>query len=94
MADNAKLALEVRASKPESERGMTDVGIARARDIKNRANLSLDTVKRMKAFFDRHQVDKSGETWDEQGKGWQAWHGWGGDEGFTWAKGIVKDRDS
>ena len=31
-----------------------------------------DTVRRMKAFFDRHEVDKKGSTWDEQGKGWQA----------------------
>ena len=80
MASNARRALEVRASKPPSQRGMTAVGIARARDIQNRKELSPDTVRRMKAYFDRHEVDKKGETWSQQGKGWQAWMGWGGDE--------------
>jgi HK97 family phage portal protein len=86
VADNAKRALEVRARKPESERGMTAVGIARARDLANRVALSEDTIRRMVAYFERHESDKEGSTWDEQGKGWQAWNGWGGDDGFAWAK--------
>jgi hypothetical protein len=90
MVANAKRALEVRQNKPPSQRGMTSVGIARARDISNRKSLSEDTVRRMKAYFDRHQVDKQGETWDDQGKGWQAWNGWGGDAGQTWANAIVE----
>jgi hypothetical protein len=90
MVANAKRALDVRDSKPASQRGMTSVGIARARDIINKRALSEDTVRRMKAYFDRHAVDKQGETWDEQGKGWQAWNGWGGDAGQTWANAIVE----
>jgi hypothetical protein len=90
MVANAKRALEVRQNKPPSQRGMTSVGIARARDISNRKSLSEDTVRRMKAYFDRHEIDKQGETWDEQGKGWQAWNGWGGDAGQTWANAIVE----
>jgi hypothetical protein len=86
VADNAKRALEVRARKPESERGMTAVGIARARDLANRVALSEDTIRRMVAYFERHESDKEGSTWDDQGKGWQAWNGWGGDDGFAWAK--------
>ena len=86
VADNAKRALEIRARKPESERGMTAVGIARARDLANRIALSEDTIRRMVAYFERHESDKEGSTWDEQGKGWQAWYGWGGDDGFAWAK--------
>lgn len=93
MAKNAQRALEVRRQKPASQRGMTAVGIARARDIANRTELSEDTVRRMASFFARHEVDKQGSTWDEQGKGWQAWQGWGGDEGFAWAKRIVKQLD-
>lgn len=91
MARNATRALEVRRTKPQSERGMIAVGLARARDISNRVELSADTVKRMVSFFARHEVDKQGSTWDEQGKGWQAWHGWGGDEGFAWAKRKVEE---
>jgi capsid protein len=90
IADNAKRALEVRDKKPASQRGMTSVGIARARDLMNRRPLSEETVRRMKAYFDRHESDKNGETWDEQGKGWQAWMGWGGDEGYSWATAIVE----
>jgi hypothetical protein len=85
----AARALEVRAEKPESQRGMTAVGIARARDLKNGLELSPETVRRMLAYFTRHEVDKKGATWDEQGKGWQAWQGWGGDAGFAWARKVV-----
>jgi capsid protein len=90
MAENAKRALEVREKKPASQRGMTSVGIARARDLINKRPMSEDTVRRMKAFFDRHEIDKQGETWNEQGKGWQAWNGWGGDAGYSWATAIVE----
>lgn len=90
----AKRALEVRAEKPESQRGMTAVGIARARDLARGAKLSPETVRRMKAFFDRHEVDKKGSTWGEKGKGWQAWMGWGGDPGYAWARKVVRQMDS
>ena len=86
VADNAQRALDVRETKPESQRGMTAVGIARARDLSNRMSLSEETIRRMVAYFERHQSDKQGQTWDEQGAGWQAWMGWGGDEGWSWAK--------
>ncbi len=85
----AARALDVRSEKPASQRGMTEVGIARARDIVLDKSLSPKTVRRMLAFFSRHEVDKKGETWDEQGKGWQSWSGWGGDAGFSWAKKVV-----
>ena len=85
----AKRALNVRETKPPSQRGMTPVGIARARDLQNGVKLSPDTVRRMKAFFDRHEVDKKGATFGEQGKGWQAWNGWGGDAGYAWARKVV-----
>jgi len=94
MARNAINALEIRRAKPQSERGMTSVGLARARDISNRAELSEDTVRRMVSYFQRHEVDKKGSTWDKQGKGWQAWNGWGGDAGYAWAKRIVDKLDS
>ena len=90
----AKRALDVRETKPSSQRGMTPVGIARARDLMNGVKLSPDTARRMKAFFDRHEVDKKGATWDEQGKGWQAWNGWGGDAGYSWARKVVGQMES
>ena len=90
----AKRALEVRGEKPASQRGMTSVGIARARDLIAGKSLSPDTIRRMHSFFSRHEVDKKGEGWDDQGKGWQAWNGWGGDAGFSWVKKLIKQMDS
>jgi hypothetical protein len=92
--DAAKRALEVRGEKPPSQRGMTSVGIARARDLIAGKTLSPDTIRRMHSFFSRHEVDKKGEGWDDQGKGWQAWNGWGGDAGFSWVKKLIKQMDS
>jgi hypothetical protein len=90
MANNARRALAIREKKPMSQRGMTSVGIARARDIMNKRPMSEDTVRRMKAFFDRHEIDKQGATWKDEGKGFQAWYGWGGDAGYSWATAIVE----
>ena len=73
---------------------MTAVGIARARDLQNGVELSPETVRRMLSYFERHEVDKEGSTWSEQGKGWQAWHGWGGDAGFAWARKTVRQMDA
>jgi hypothetical protein len=79
----------------EYGRGGTEVGLARARDISNRKNLPIDTVKRMKAYFDRHEVDKKGKGWSPGEDGYPsngriAWALWGGDPGYTWSKAIVK----
>lgn len=86
----AARALRERAKKPASQRAMTPVGIARARDLANGRPVSEETIRRMKAYFDRHQSDKQGSTWDDYGKGRQAWDGWGGDAGQTWANSIVE----
>lgn len=91
VAANARRALDVRAKAPPSQRGMTPVGIARATQLANRSPVSLSTIRRMVAYFDRHEVDKQGSTWDAQGKGWQAWMGWGGDEGRSWANRILQE---
>ena len=92
--NNAKRALEVRATKPKSQRGMTSVGLARARDLSNGKELSPQTVRRMANYFTRHESDKKGSTWKDKGKGWQAWMGWGGDSGKSWANKIVRQMES
>jgi hypothetical protein len=91
--ENASRALKKRAEQPPSKRGMTAVGIARARDLSNGVSVSPETIKRMVAYFTRHEVDKQGSTWEEYGKGRQAWDGWGGDEGFTWSKKVLAQMD-
>ncbi len=90
----ADRALRRRKDKPQSQRGMTAVGIARARDLVNGVRLSPETVRRMLAYFTRHEVDKQGSTWDEYGKGRQAWDGWGGDAGFAWARKVVEQMNA
>ena len=87
--DAAERALRRRATKPQSQRGMTSTGIARARDLRAGRRLSPDTVRRMLSYFQRHEVDKQGSTWNDYGKGRQAWDGWGGDAGFRWAQKVV-----
>ena len=76
----------------EFGRGGTMIGVARARDISNGKNLSESTVRRMKAYFDRHEVDKQGKDWDNTERpsnGKIAWLLWGGDAGRTWATMLV-----
>jgi HK97 family phage prohead protease len=78
----------------EHGRGGTSVGIARARDLSNGKTLSPSTVRRMKAFFDRHQSDKSADGFDRGDKDWPS-NGliasklWGHDSGYSWAKKVV-----
>ena len=86
MASNAKRGLELRA---KFGRGGTAVGVARARDLSNRTNLSPETVARMYSFFSRHEVDKQGKDWDNAERpsnGKIAWLLWGGDSGYAWSK--------
>lgn len=85
MAAAAKRGLVLRAAQPSSNRAGTPVGIARARDLANRRPLSVSTLRRMAAYFDRHEVDKKGEGWGIDSKGFQAWLLWGGDSGRAWA---------
>ncbi len=91
MASNARKAKEMRDSVPDSQKGMTAVGLRRMNQLINREPLSLETVKRMYSFFERHEVDKQSKEWKEgKSKGEQGWLGWGGDAGFRWSRSIVK----
>ena len=92
MKEEAKRGLEWRR---EFNRGGTEIGVARARDISNGKNLSADTVKRMSSYFARHEVDKQGEGWSPGEDGYPsagriAWALWGGDAGKSWAAKIVR----
>lgn len=94
MATNAERALRW-LKEGHAGSGFTDVGRARAVQLSNRENLSLETVKRMYSFFSRHEVDKKGKDFDNLSKpsaGRVAWDAWGGDAGYRWAKRIVESR--
>jgi hypothetical protein len=62
-------------------------GVARATSLANGEAVSYETIKRMAAFFSRHEKNKSGPEGDA---GRTAWALWGGDAGRAWANRIIK----
>lgn len=86
VAAAAEKGLELRR---QFHRGGTQVGVARARDLKNRRKLSGDTIERMVSYFARHKVDKRGQNFgndEDPSAGYIAWLLWGGDAGKAWAE--------
>jgi len=59
---------------------MTPVGKARLNQLANREPLSLETLKRMKAYGDRHKKDLEASKSFDDGCGMLAWYSWGLDE--------------
>lgn len=87
------------AWRDEYGRGGTEVGIARGRDLSNGVNISPDTARRMKAYFDRHEVDKQGKGWGPGEDGFPsngriAWALWGGDPGYAWSRKLVEQMNT
>lgn len=62
-------------------------GVARATSLANGEKISYEIIKRMAAFFSRHEKNKTGGE-DDAGK--IAWDLWGGDAGKSWAARIIK----
>ena len=95
MAKEAQKALDWRK---DGFDGGTPVGLARARQLVNKQELSPSTVRRMHSFFSRHEVDKQGEGFKPGEPGYPsngrvAWALWGGDPGQTWAKAKTATLD-
>jgi hypothetical protein len=70
-------------------RGGTEVGWARARQLRDRKDLSRDDVVAMASYFARHEVDKRGQDWGNEespSAGYVAWLLWGGEPGRAWAE--------
>ena len=91
VARAARRGLELRAEQPPSNRAGTPVGLARASQLANRRPVSVETLRRMRSYFARHAIDKQGEGWGRDSKGYQAWLMWGGDPGRAWARRILRD---
>jgi hypothetical protein len=62
-------------------------GVARATSLANGDKVSYETIKRMAAFFSRHEKNKAGGE-DDAGK--ISWDLWGGDAGRSWANRIIR----
>ena len=88
VAEVAKRGLEARE---RYGRGGTLVGARRARQLAERQVMSIETIKRMVAYFTRHAVDleapaaKPGHP-DYPSAGRIAWDLWGGAPGRAWAR--------
>lgn len=90
VADNAAKGLRLRG---EFGRGGTEIGVARATELKNREKLAPSTIRRMVSYFARHEVDKRGRNYGNEqnpSAGYIAWLLWGGDEGRAWALELKK----
>ncbi len=90
VASQAKKGLELRR---KFKRGGTSIGVARARDLKNRKSVSAHTIQRMKSYFARHEVDKRAKNFGDDNnpsKGYVAWLLWGGDAGKHWVSELTK----
>ena len=68
-------------------------GVQRAASLKYRQNQSPQTIRRMVAFFARHEENKKVKAefkdtpWKDRGK--VAWLLWGGDAGKKWAEKVL-----
>lgn len=92
----AKKGLEWRQ---KFNRGGTEVGVARARDLSNGRDISPETARRMASYFARHAVDKKGQGWSPDQDGFPsagriAWALWGGDDGEAWSSKLTKQMDA
>ena len=82
------------AWREEFGRGGTLVGVSRARDIVNKRTLSASTIRRMRSYFARHEVDKQGTGFSPGEDGYPsagriAWALWGGDPGKAWVEDQI-----
>lgn len=75
--------------------GLVPATISDARKMARGEALSADKVKRMRAWFARHYVDKK-PGWSDKGKetpGYVAHLLWGGDSGRSWSEQKMKQME-
>lgn len=70
--------------------GFTSVGRRRAQQLADGEPVSADTIRRMRSFFSRHEVNRSAKGFKQGQEGFPspgrvAWDAWGGDAGRSWA---------
>lgn len=84
-------AKRYREWKRQGHGGGTRVAAVRAAQILSGRPMSAQTVKVMRAWFARHEVDKQGKGFSPGEDGYPsngrvAWAAWGGDAGKAWAE--------
>ena len=71
-------------------------GVARAEQLAAGEALTLADLKRMKAFFARHdgERERNARLANERSPANVAWLLWGGDEGRAWAQAIITEHQA
>lgn len=90
VSDEAAKGLKLRK---KHGRGGTQVGLERGKQLAERRELKPEIVKKMRAYFARHKVDKRGKNFGDQDNpsaGYIAWLLWGGDAGKEWSERTMK----
>lgn len=96
--DAARRALSLRKitgrgglDREQAARAGVSSGVARGEQLASGAELTLAEVKRMKAFFARHdgERERNARLANERSPANVAWLLWGGDAGRHWAEAIV-----
>jgi hypothetical protein len=94
VADEAQRAIDAKEKHGDKVKGGTQVGWTRARQLANREGISEETIRRMKAFFDRHEKNKDVKPEDKDfpwgDNGYTSWSIWGGDPGRSWSEMMVE----
>ena len=95
-ADGSMILREVRWVKSDAEMAVlaesariAAVGLKRAADLGAGRAVSLVTVRRMWAFFNRHSANYE-KISDKASKWYQAWLGWGGNAALRWVYSILR----
>lgn len=103
VADAAARGLELRKkhkrgglSPQEAGKAGIGSGVTRATSLKNRQQLSPETIGRMVSYFARHEVDLRSEAArrnTEPTAGEIAWLLWGGNPGRSWAESVKRQME-
>jgi hypothetical protein len=92
--DNAKSALDYIERTGNPNDCMTQVGKVRAQQLAQGKPISIETVKRMKAYISRHTVDLESSKSYEDGCGKLAMDAWGGVEALPWVERTIEQYEN
>jgi hypothetical protein len=86
---NAQKALDYIEKSGNPQGCMTQVGKVRAQQLAQGKPISIETVKRMKAYITRHKVDLETSKSYEGSCGLLAMDSWGGVEALNWVESTI-----
>jgi hypothetical protein len=91
---NAQSALDYIERTGNPNDCMTQVGKVRAQQLAQGKPISIETVKRMKAYISRHKVDLETSKSYEDGCGKLAMDAWGGVEALPWVERTIEQYEN